>query len=177
MKGTKAAGRYAQALLELAIEQNKLEQVVADMNYLLEVYNQSVDFQLLLNSPIVKAEKKVAIFNELFGQFEELTSKFVTLIINNRREDSLAQIAISFDGLVKDHKGIVPITLTTAVQLDEATKSLILEKVEKNVNGQLEVTEKIDASLIGGFIVRMGDQQIDASVANQFRELKQRLTR
>lgn len=177
MKGTKAAGRYAQALLELAIEQNKLEQVVADMNYLLEVYNQSVDFQLLLNSPIVKAEKKIAIFNEIFGQFEELTSKFVKLIINNRREAGLAQIAISFDGLVKNHKGIVPITLTTAVKLDDATKSLILEKVEKNVNGQLEVTEKIDASLIGGFIVRMGDQQIDASVANQFRELKQRLTR
>lgn len=177
MKGTKAAGRYAKALLELALEQNKLEQVLADMKYLLEIYNQSHDFQMLLNSPIVKSEKKISIFNELFGQFEVLTSDFVKMIINNRREDSLAQIAFAFDEIVKEHKGIVPITLTTAIKLDEATKATILEKVEKNVSGQLEVTENIDPTLIGGFIVRMGDKQIDASVSNQFRELKQRLTR
>ena len=59
----------------------------------------------------------------------------------------------------------------------ESTKNIILEKVEKSVKGQLEVTELIDESLIGGFIVRMGDKQIDASVASQFNDLKQRLTR
>lgn len=177
MKGTKAAGRYAQALLELALEQNKVEQVLADLNYLLQVNNESTEFQLLLKSPIVKSDKKIAIFRELFGQFEDLSSSFVSMIINKGREKDLALIAFAFDNLVKAHKGIIPVTLTTAVPVDETTKKIILDKVQASVNGTLEVTEKIDKSLIGGFIVRMGDKQFDASVANQFSELKQRLTR
>jgi len=78
---------------------------------------------------------------------------------------------------VKEYKGIVPITIVSAKQLEDSTRRIILEKVENSVTGQLEVTELIDDSLIGGFIVRMGDKQIDASVASQFNELKQRLTR
>lgn len=177
MKGTKAAGRYAQALLELALDQNKVEQVLGDMKHLLEVNNQSTEFQLLLKSPIVNSDKKIAIFKELFGQFEALSSSFVNMIIENGREKDLSSIAIAFDDLVKQHKGIIAVTLTTAVPVDETTKKAILDKVRKGVEGTLEVTEKIDKSLIGGFIVRMGDKQFDASVANQFSELKQRLTR
>ncbi len=177
MKGTKVAGRYATALLELAIEQNKIEQVSADMKYLLEANNETRDFQLLLDSPIVNASKKIAIFEEVFGQFEELSMSFVKLITENGRESFLADIAETFDAKVKEYKGIVPVTLITAVPMAESTKNIILEKVEKSVTGQLEVTELIDESLIGGFIVRMGDKQIDASVASQFNDLKQRLTR
>ncbi len=81
MKGTKAAGRYAQALLELALEKNNVDQVLADLKYLLEVNEQSVEFQLLLKSPIVNSDKKIAIFKELYGQFEDLSSSFVTMII------------------------------------------------------------------------------------------------
>ncbi len=177
MKGSKIAGRYATALLELSIEQNKVDQVLADMKYLLEVNNETRDFQLLLDSPIVKGDKKIAIFEELFGQFEEVSTSFVKLITNNGRESYLPTIAEAFDAQVKEHRGIVPITIISAVPLANSTKEIILEKVEKGVNGKLEVTELIDSSLIGGFIVRMGDKQIDASVASQFNDLKQRLTR
>ena len=177
MKGSKIAGRYATALLELSIEQNKVDQVLADMKYLLEVNNETRDFQLLLDSPIVKGDKKIAIFEELFGQFEEVSTSFVKLITNNGRESYLPTIAEAFDAQVKEHRGIVPITIISAVPLANSTKEIILEKVEKDVNGKLEVTELIDSSLIGGFIVRMGDKQIDASVASQFNDLKQRLTR
>jgi len=177
MKGSKIAGRYATALLELSIEQNKVDQVLADMKYLLEVNNETRDFQLLLDSPIVKGDKKIAIFEELFGQFEEVSTSFVKLITNNGRESYLPTIAEAFDAQVKEHRGIVPITIISAVPLANSIKEIILEKVEKGVNGKLEVTELIDSSLIGGFIVRMGDKQIDASVASQFNDLKQRLTR
>lgn len=177
MKGSKIAGRYATALLELSIEQNKVEPVLADMKYLLEVNNETRDFQLLLDSPIVKGDKKIAIFGELFGQFEEISTSFVNLITKNGRESYLPSIAEAFDAQVKEHKGIVPITIISATTLENSTREIILEKVEKSIKGQLEVTELIDESLIGGFIVRMGDKQIDASVASQFNDLKQRLTR
>jgi F-type H+-transporting ATPase subunit delta len=177
MKGTKLAARYATALLELALEQNKLEQVVGDMKYLLEANAETKDFQLLLNSPIIKADKKIAIFTELFGQFEELSMSFVKLVTTNGREMNLTMIASAFLDQVKEYKGIMPVTLVTATPLSGSVKDAILAKVAAKVNKELEVTEKIDSSLIGGFIVRMGDKQIDASVASQFNNLKQRLTR
>lgn len=177
MKGTKTASRYATALLEIAIEQNKLEQVASDMNYLLEANNETVDFQLLINSPVINSDKKIAIFNEIFGQFEDVSMSFIKLITKNRRESYLPTIAESFDKQLKEHKGIVPVTIISAATLDEAVKNSIISKVEGSVKGQLEVKELIDESLIGGFIVQMGDKRIDASVANQFNNLKQRLTR
>jgi len=75
--------------------------------------------------------------------------------------------------LLKAHRGIVPITIISAQQLEESTKASILSQISASINGTAEITEKIDADLIGGFIVRMGDHQIDASVASQLKRLKQ----
>lgn len=177
MKGTKAASRYAKALLELAIEQNKLDLVAADMSYLTQVNAESAEFAVLLNSPIINSQKKIAVFRELFNQFDVLTTSFIELIAKNGRESLLAEIAASFTAQLKAYKGIVPITIVSASKLDEGTKKSILQKVEGSVKGQLEVTEIIDASIIGGFIVKIDDKQIDASISSQFNKLKQRLTR
>jgi F-type H+-transporting ATPase subunit delta len=177
MKGTKAASRYATALLELAIENNMVDQVAADMKYLSEVSEETREFKVFLKSPVIKSDKKIAVINEIFGQFEELTRGFVNLVTKNRRENLLPDIADAFDAQVKHYKGIVPVTLVSAVRLDDTTKAQILSKLNGMVKGELEVTEKIDADLIGGFVVRMGDTQIDASVSRQLNDLKQRLTR
>lgn len=117
------------------------------------------------------------IFEKVFDQFEELTMSFIRLLTNKGREGLLPEIAMTFDLQVKEHKGIVPVTLTTAQPLDEETKKLILGKIEPLIDGEPEVKEKIDEELIGGFVVRMGDTQIDASVESQLNNLKQRLTR
>jgi F-type H+-transporting ATPase subunit delta len=177
MNSTKAASRYAKALLELAIEQGNLEKVAADMAYMHKVCSEEKEFVILLNSPIIKSDKKISIFNSLFGDFDRLSSMFIDLIAKNRREYMLGDIAASFDAQLKVHKGIVPVTLISAKALNAKTKDMIMEKISASVKGKLEVNEEIDESLIGGFIVRMDDKQIDASIATQFKNLKQRLTR
>jgi F-type H+-transporting ATPase subunit delta len=177
MNSTKAASRYAKALLELAIEQGNLEKVAADMAYMHKVCSEEKEFVILLNSPIIKSDKKISIFNSLFGDFDRLSSMFIDLIAKNRREYMLGDIAASFDAQLKAHKGIVPVTLISAKALNAKTKDMIMEKISASVKGKLEVNEEIDESLIGGFIVRMDDKQIDASIATQFKNLKQRLTR
>lgn len=177
MKGTKAASRYAKALLDLAIENNQVDLVLNDMKYLSAVANESHDFQMLIQSPIVNSEKKISIFAQLFGHFQETTSKFIELIAKKGREVLLGEIASSYEEQVNQYKGIKPVTIVSAVALDEATKNKIVAKIQGTVSGTLQVTEKIDPSIIGGFIVRMDDKQIDASVANQLDNLKQRLTR
>ena len=177
MNSTKAASRYAKALLELAIEQGNLEKVAADMAYMHKVCSEEKEFVILLNSPIIKSDKKISIFNSLFGDFDRLSSMFIDLIAKNRREYMLGDIAASFDAQLKAHKGIVPVTLISAKALNAKTKDMIMEKISASVKGKLEVNEEIDESLIGGFIVRMDDKQIDASIATQFKNLKPRLTR
>jgi len=177
MKSTKAASRYAKALLEIAIDQKKIDSILGDMNFLAKVCDDSRDFELLLSSPIVKSDKKIEIFNAIFEQFEAESTNFIKLITTNRRENMLPAIAASFQELVNEHRGIVPVTIVTATNLDEATKDAILAKVKASVEGELQVTEEIDESLIGGFLVKMGDIQLDATVSNQFNNLKQRLTR
>lgn len=177
MKNTAAASRYAKALLELAVEQKKVDSVEGDMNFFSQAVQGSHDLELLLASPIVKSDKKISIFEKAFEQFEELTMTFMKLIIKNRREDILPEIADAFESQVKAYKGISPVTIVSARTLDPATKEMILNKISGLISGTPEVTEKIDESLIGGFVVRMGDTQVDASVASQLNNLKQRLTR
>lgn len=176
-KNTKASSRYAKALLELAIENKNLDSVMGDMNFLLQTNDDSREFELLVASPVVNSTKKIEIFEKVFEQFEKVTMSFITLVTENRRESLLPQIATAFIEQVKEHKGIVPVTLISAKKLDDATKGSIIAKISDTVKGQLEVEEKIDESLIGGFVVRMGDTRIDASVSSQLNNLKQRLTR
>lgn len=177
MKNTKVAARYARALLDLAIEQKNVDSVLGDMQVFSATVKDSRDFELLLSSPVVKADKKIEIFKLAFEPFEKTTHEFMALITNNGREAMLGDIAEAFEAQVKEHRGIVPMTITSATKLDASTRDAIIAKVQSSVEGKLEVEEKVDESLIGGFVVRMGDQQIDASVANQLNNLKQRLTR
>lgn len=177
MKGSKVASRYAQALLELAVEQQVLDSVAGDMKFFHEVCAENRDLELMLASPIVRADKKIAVVKAVFDQFEKVSMTFIELIAKNGREAMLPEIAEAFGDLLKAYKGIVPVTITSARPLDAAVKDSILKKVQAQAKGTLEVTEEIDETLIGGFIVRMDDKMIDASVSSQFVQLKQRLTR
>lgn len=177
MKSTKVAARYAKALLELAIENKKVDSVAGEMHFLLQTNNETKDFELLISSPIIQADKKISVFKMIFEQFEDITLSFLELLTNNGREAYLPVIAVEFEAQVKAYKGIVPITLVSAIPLEASTKEAILAKVRGSVKGTLEVTEEIDPSIIGGFMVKMGDTRIDASVSSQLNKLKQRLTR
>lgn len=177
MKSSKSSIRYAQALLDLAVEQNKVDAVAKDMHLLTSVCAENREFVLMLESPIVKADKKIAILNAVFDSFTPLSKAFTELIAKNGREAHLTEIAFAYDGILKAYQGITPISLISAKPLDAKVKESIVSKVKGFTTNKIEVTEKIDESLIGGFVVRMGDNQIDASVASQLNKLKQRLTK
>ena len=177
MKSTKSASRYAKALLELAQEQNKLDVVNSNMSALIKAANETRDFQVFLNSPVIKVDKKINVLNELFSDFDTLSLSFIALITKNRRERLITEIAKSFIDQLKELRGIFPISITSAIPLDSKTKEVIVSKISSSIKGKLEVEELIDINLVGGFIVRMGDKQIDASVASQLNRLKQELTK
>jgi F-type H+-transporting ATPase subunit delta len=176
MKGTKVAARYAKSLLEIAIEKGIVDQVANDMRYLHETQAENKELVNLFNSPIVSSAKKNEVLKEVFAQFEAISTSFLTMVVNKGRESYLPEMSYSFIQQVKEYKGIVPVELVSAVALDDNTKKNILAKIEGSVKGSLEVSETIDPSIIGGFIVKMGDRRIDASVSSQLNKLKQSLT-
>jgi F-type H+-transporting ATPase subunit delta len=177
MKSTKSAGRYAKALLELALDQNKIEVIESNMQQILTVAEEAHDFQVFLNSPLIKVDKKIEVIKSIFGNFDALSISFLELVSNNGRESYITEIAHSFLNQLKEHRGIVPVTIISAQKLDAKTKEQITSKISASIQGTLEITENVDESLIGGFIVRMGDHQIDASVSNQLNRLKQELVK
>jgi len=177
MKSTKSAGRYAKALLELALDLKKIEVIESNMQQILTVAEEAHDFQVFLNSPLIKVDKKIEVIKSIFGNFDALSISFLELVANNGRESYITEIAHSFLNQLKEHRGIVPVTIISAQKLDAKTKEQITSKISASIQGTLEITENVDESLIGGFIVRMGDHQIDASVSNQLNRLKQELVK
>ncbi|MGB1102355.1 MAG: ATP synthase F1 subunit delta [Crocinitomicaceae bacterium] len=173
MSVTKVAYRYAQALIDLAAEINTVEEVYGDMNQLASVCEESRDFRALLNSPVIVWHKKQAIFKQLFEKsISEMSMGFMNLIAKNSRENLLPEIAEGYIQLYKKSKNIHEVYVTSAVALDQSTKDKIIEKIKAEVNGTIELTETVDPELIGGFIVRMEDKQIDASISSQLADLR-----
>lgn len=173
MSVTKVAYRYAQALIDLAAEKNTVEEVYGDMNQLASVCEESRDFRALLNSPVIVWHKKQAIFKQLFEKsISEMSMGFMNLIAKNSRENLLPEIAEGYIQLYKKSINIHEVYVTSAVALDQSTKDKIIEKIKAEVNGTIELTETVDPELIGGFIVRMEDKQIDASISSQLADLR-----
>ena len=173
MKNTRATYRYAKSLLELAKEQGKLEVCKSDMETVVSICKDSRELMLLLKSPVVKTDKKQAIFSEVFGDCSELAMSFIQLITQKKREALLFDIAERFILVYKESLGIESAVLTTATSIDEETRQQVLAFIKKQGISQVDLTEKIDESLIGGAVLRLGDKQLDASIARQIKDLKQ----
>jgi F-type H+-transporting ATPase subunit delta len=174
MPNPRLAGRYAKSLIGLAIEKNQLEQVYNDMLFLQAATKQSREFVSLIKSPVIKADKKIAILDAVTaGRVSELTTAFNRLLINKGREAGLPEIITAFIEQYKAHKGIHTVKLTTAMPVSPAVESAIIEKVKSETALQnVEMETAVDASLIGGFVLELGDTLVDASVAYDLKKIK-----
>ena len=173
MKQSRVTIRYAKALLQLSVEQNSLEDAYNDMIFIDSLSSECKDFSILLKSPIVKTDHKLRIFDEIFtSKISKVSMMFVSIITTKKRESFLAEIAKSFISLYKEHNNIETATVTTAIPLTETLKNEVLAYIKADSN-KVELTEVVDKSIIGGAIIRMGDKQLDTSVANEISELRQ----
>jgi F-type H+-transporting ATPase subunit delta len=173
MANTRVTLRYAKSLFELAKEQNALEACKADMETIIATCSASHEFSLLLKSPVIKTDKKLAIIAEVFTGLSTFSNTFVVLITKKKRESLLVQIAQQFMSVYKASLGIETATITSAQPLDDQLRTQVLEFIKKQGVQKVELSEKINKDLIGGAIVRIGDRQLDASILRQINDLKQ----
>lgn len=167
------ARRYAAALFDVATEKNCLEAVFSDMVLLSDVSKANRDFTRMLHSPIINVDKKTAILTSLFsGKVQTISLQFMVLITRKRRESIVDFIAEAFVAQYKAFKNIQVITVLTAQPLSDANRKEILASVAKTVTGTIELVEKVDPKLIGGYKLLYNNMVYDATVAKQIQNFK-----
>jgi F-type H+-transporting ATPase subunit delta len=173
MKETRIAKRYARALFDFAVEQSSLEEVSSDMGLVFKVCGTNRDFRLLLASPVIKADKKIAVIKAVFSDhFHKITLAYMEVIARKGREMYIRDIAERFTELFKEYKGIKTVYLTTATEIGDQTRNRILQLLKEATHATIEMVEKVDKDLIGGFVLRYDDKQYDASLARQIQQLQ-----
>ncbi len=174
MQNPRLASRYAKSLLDLAKEQNCLDAVLQDVKLLDTVNKGNREFENMLKSPIIKADKKLQILTAVFGsRLSSLTNAFITLLVNKGREASLPEMITAFIRQYKEMMNIKTVKLTTAMPLSDTVKSAILQQVKTSLpNNTIELNEVIDAKIIGGFVLEMDDKLFDASILRDLNDVK-----
>ncbi len=170
----RVASRYVKSLLGLAEEQKSLDKVYQDMRLFTKVCDENPAFGIMLRSPVIRHDKKRQIMTKLFtGKVEPLTLAFFDIITRKNREPLLPAIAREFHSAYNLNKGISKATITTVFPIDAQIRSEIESMVMKiSDKKQIELEEKIDAEMIGGFVLTVGDRQVDASIKNKLKALK-----
>jgi F-type H+-transporting ATPase subunit delta len=173
MRDIKVASRYAKSLLGIALEQNSLEELHNDMQFVNGICNDNHDLVLLLKSPIVRGDKKKAILDAIFGgEVSKVAATFINIILIKKRESLLADIASAFIDTYKNHKNIKTAQVTTAVVLTKEQKEKVVELLKSSENASIELNEVVDKEIIGGMILKVGDRQIDESIRRKLTNLE-----
>lgn len=174
MSELRVASRYAKSLLDLAQERGELEKVKQDMDLFNKTLNENRELRLLLRNPIVKHDKKLAILQAIFGgKVSVMTEKFFTIVTQHSRESALEFIGSEFLTQYNALRGMQVAQVTTATPLDSPTRLQVVQLVRQQTGLQdVTLQEKVDASLIGGFVLRIGDKLIDDSVSYRLRKLR-----
>lgn len=173
MNYSKISVRYAKALFAVAKEKDLLENIKNDVILISEVIDQNHELDSLLQNPVLKTSKKKEVFIKIFESIHPTTISFINLLFENKREGHINDITRKFIEFYKEHKHIKTVILTTPVELDKKTEQQITDTIRKNLDCNIELEKKTDANIIGGFIIKVDDQLLDASVSSQLKKIEQ----
>jgi len=172
MLTSKVAKRYAQGLLDFTQESGNTESVFGEMKDIVKIMSQSRELNTFFSTPIIDSRKKEAIALEIFKDFSPVSKNIIRLTIKQGRESQLKNIAQEFINKVEDIKGIQRISLVTATQLSaQNIQKIIADSKMVNVSNY-DLKTVIKPDILGGYILRVGDQQIDASVKTKLNNIK-----
>ena len=176
MDQSKITVRYAKAFFSLAKEKQMLDVLKEDIDLIGKLSGESADFILLLESPVIKTSQKVKLLTSIFkDKVNELTINFLVLIAENKREIHIPGICRNFVDLYRKDHGVIAAMITSAISLPANIIKQIQSKLESEFKTNVELKEQVDEELVGGFVLRIDDQQIDASLATQLKKVKERL--
>nr|WP_317631223.1 ATP synthase F1 subunit delta [uncultured Flavobacterium sp.] len=171
----RAAVRYAQAVLDIANANNNASDVNRDMEQIAEIVKENAELATFLQNPVVKAQVKENALNEIFASATPATKGLFQLLTSNQRFEILADIATKFSQLYDESRGVQVATVTTAIPMSKELEVKVLKKIKEISDKNISIVNVVDPTIIGGFVLRIGDQQFNASVNGKIQRLKREL--
>lgn len=173
MLTSKVAKRYAQGLLDFTEESSQTQMVRGEMLDVINIMNTSKDLNNLFLSPVVDSKKKQSIAKEIFKAFSPVSQNIIQLVIKQGRESHLKDIATEFINRVEEMEGLQKVVLTTASPIsDSIVEQIISQSNLVNTSGNYRLDKVVNKELLGGYVLRVGDQQLDASVRSKLNQIK-----
>ena len=176
MTGSRAAVRYAKAILEMAQASGTAKQVSEDMALIASTIKDNSELESFINTPNVKGEVKESALKEIFAGTQTITQGLFHLLLENKRFEILGAIAAQYKTQFDEINGIETATVTTAFPITAELETKVLDKIKEFSDKKIIIKNIVDPSIIGGFVLRIGDKQFNASVANRLLTLKRELS-
>jgi F-type H+-transporting ATPase subunit delta len=176
MAGTRAAIRYAKAILDIAHGKGVATAVNNDMAVIGSTINGNLELSTFISNPTTKVDRKNSALSEIFTDINGVTKSLFQLLHENKRFEILSDIAAEYSKLFEEMNGMEKAIVTTAIPMDEELEAKVLSKILTFSNKKIIIENIVDPAIIGGFILRIGDQQYNASVANRLQVLKRELS-
>ena len=174
MSVSKAARRYASALLETAKDQKSVENTLKDILFIKNTIDNSKDLLLFLKSPVIKPDDKEAVLKSIFEKHvSKLSNEFVKLVSTKERTELLPEIVVAFIQEYNEHAGIIEVEVRTAKTLDDTQVKELQKVLEKTTSKKVEMNLKEEAELKGGLLVKIQDTVIDGTVKHKLEQLEQ----
>ena len=173
MKTSRAAIRYAKALLLESVEKNSVEETYNDMKLVKKTFSNNIELKHMVDSRVIKNSIKLYSLNLIFKNLSSLSISLIRVLFENNRMNILDVVALKYIERYKDFKGIQSATVTTAVPLNNELEKQVLETISKLTNKKTTLINKVDQSLVGGFVLRVGDIEYNASFKNKLKNIKQ----
>ncbi len=173
---SRIAIRYSKALFELALEKDNLNEVEKDLLMVKNLINENTELKDSIANPLIPAKTKTELFKKIFkNSVNQLTLRFLILLSSKKRSEFLLEVIERFESFTLDHKGILSAQLYSAVPLSQQQKEKIQKRLEENTGKIVNITEIVEKSLVGGFIVKIRDSVIDYSLKRQFEMLRKKM--
>ena len=173
MKTSRAAIRYAKALLLESVEKNSIKETFNDMVLVEKTFANNIELKHMVDSRVIKNSIKLSSLNLIFKQLSSLSKSLIKVLFENNRMNILDIVALKYIERYKEFKGIQSAIVTTAVPLNRELENQVLETISKLTNTKTTLINKVDRSLVGGFILRVGDIEYNASFENKLKNIKQ----
>ena len=174
----KVARRYAAALFESARKQGKTDSVQQNLATLESLWTQAPDLRKVLESPLIPDERKHQIIDQTVGrELDPLSSAFLHLLVDKRREDILLEVREEYIRLADISRGLVRAQATVAAPLDDLERAALVEALERRTGKQIELQVQVNPEIIGGVVVRMQDTVIDGSVKGSLERIREQMLR
>ena len=168
---------YARSLFEVARDRGRLNEVREQLGQFSEALDQNRELQVFFFSPYFSTEEKVDGLRRMVDGADELVLNTLALLIENHRMPAIHRIRRAYDSLWREENKLLPVQITSAVALDESVVRRVSEEIGRQTGREVELTTRVDESVLGGLVLQVGNQILDASIRSRLERLRRQVTR